>query len=496
MYIGGRGEGLFLARNASQLEEKVGSETHGNVYVVQEYVHPPHLLHGKHKYHLRLYMVVSSLDPLVIHLHRDGLVLVAPDEYSTDVAFDADMAKHLSNSNVRIKFEQEEQTATPRFTLQEVFGLMEKDGVNAAAVWEEVHQMAVKTVLNIRGSGKHVLKTHSCTRSGVEPKQCHDVEECWATIVDEKKRQNLANKTAYPGDDARLQHHCCLHAKAEASAGGLDGYTGSRCFDFWGLDVMFDASWKPYMLEVNLGPNLFYHDYHQQLVAAQVLDDLFETILPDGTAYAPKAMATFDRLLLRFQQHHNLSHCKDLGISYRLLRNQTCGNCDAKANEWGPGGERWQTATRGDVKACKDTCGAHADCGAFAFVESHRRCYFRANDGACGQEADLDRDCYLKTGKWTQSLRNLRGEVNCLTDKDEIDLWHLHLHLDKTNARKGVNRGFDLSFPTLGTSLNKLKPFFDDRMFEHKTNSGADNATAFTAGRSNDLAILWLAFMV
>ncbi len=49
-------------------------------------------------------MVISSLDPLTIHLYRDALVLVAPDEYSADVAYDNDMAKHLSSCNFQHKW--------------------------------------------------------------------------------------------------------------------------------------------------------------------------------------------------------------------------------------------------------------------------------------------------------------------------------------------------------------------------------------------------------
>ncbi len=489
---------MFLARNFSQLDAKVESdaiENVQNIYVVQEYIHPPHLLHGKHKYHLRLYMVISSLDPLTIHLYRDALVLVAPDEYSADVAYDNDMAKHLSNSNVRLKFEKEKSLATPRFTLAEIFSVMRGDGVNATAVWEEIRQMSAKTVLNLRASGTHVFKTHACTRSGVDPKLCSDIDD-WTTLTN---HLNHSGAKGHIENDLRLQRHCCKHANAEASLGGTGHYTGPKCFDFWGIDVMFNSAWKPFLLEVNLGPNLFYYDYHQQLVATQALDDLFEMVMPDGDQQTLAAMASFERMLAEFQLQRNISHCEKMSFSYKMLANYTCGNCDLSPNSWGPSGERWQNASRTNVVNCKKTCDAHVNCGSFNFVESHQRCYFRANDGTCEQNMDLDRDCYIKTDRWENLLRNLQGRVDCLSEKDILDLWHLHKHVVREDQRMQTSpktsRGFEMIFPTLGMSLKKLKPFFTGRT-EKTTGENEDlNVNEAGTGRSNDLAISWQAFM-
>lgn len=49
-------------------------------YLASEYISKPHLINGK-KYDLRIYVLVSSYDPLRIYLYEDGLVRFATEKY-------------------------------------------------------------------------------------------------------------------------------------------------------------------------------------------------------------------------------------------------------------------------------------------------------------------------------------------------------------------------------------------------------------------------------
>lgn len=51
-------------------------------YVVSKYVHKPHLIRG-YKYDLRVYVVVTSFEPLKIYLFKEGLVRLATVPYTT-----------------------------------------------------------------------------------------------------------------------------------------------------------------------------------------------------------------------------------------------------------------------------------------------------------------------------------------------------------------------------------------------------------------------------
>lgn len=71
-------------------------------YVMCKYVSKPHLLSG-YKYDLRLYVVVTSFEPLKIYLFREGLVRRATVPYSTSKSSLKQRFVHLTNYSVNKK---------------------------------------------------------------------------------------------------------------------------------------------------------------------------------------------------------------------------------------------------------------------------------------------------------------------------------------------------------------------------------------------------------
>lgn len=75
-----------------------------NGYIMSRYVGKPHLLNGK-KYDLRLYVLVTSYDPLKIYLFKDGLVRLATVPYTTSKSSLKQRFIHLTNYSVNKKAE-------------------------------------------------------------------------------------------------------------------------------------------------------------------------------------------------------------------------------------------------------------------------------------------------------------------------------------------------------------------------------------------------------
>lgn len=70
------GKGIRVIGKKQEVKKRSG-------YIVSKYLSKPHLIRG-YKYDLRLYIVVTSFEPLKIYMFQEGLVRLATVPYSTD----------------------------------------------------------------------------------------------------------------------------------------------------------------------------------------------------------------------------------------------------------------------------------------------------------------------------------------------------------------------------------------------------------------------------
>ena len=88
-----RGRGIYIIDDPSQVNRQ-------EACVVSRYLDNPLLLYG-HKFDLRLYVVVTSFDPLRVYIYREGLVRFASERYSNeDLTSDTAMYSHLTNYSI------------------------------------------------------------------------------------------------------------------------------------------------------------------------------------------------------------------------------------------------------------------------------------------------------------------------------------------------------------------------------------------------------------
>jgi len=67
--------------------------------IISEYIAHPHLING-FKYDLRLYVLVTSYDPLRIYLYEEGLTRFATEQYTTSTKEVSKRYIHLTNYSV------------------------------------------------------------------------------------------------------------------------------------------------------------------------------------------------------------------------------------------------------------------------------------------------------------------------------------------------------------------------------------------------------------
>jgi len=189
-----QGRGIFLTRRLEEIPEKC---------VVQRYLHKPYLIDGL-KFDLRLYVLVTCCDPLRVHIHKDGLVRLATEEYTPPLPSNlGDMCMHLTNyainknnPNFEFNTSKEDNFSGHKRSLKVFFERMREEGVDTEGLWESICDVIVKTICTVQPFLSHMYRSSQASDS-----------------------------------------------------------TNAICFQILGFDIFLDHRLKPYLLEVNHTPS-------------------------------------------------------------------------------------------------------------------------------------------------------------------------------------------------------------------------------------------------
>ncbi|KAF0976997.1 hypothetical protein FDP41_003650 [Naegleria fowleri] len=195
--------------------------------LAQEYIANPLLISGK-KFDMRLYVLVSSYDPLRVYLHNDGLARFATEEY--DMENLDSVFSHLTNYSLNKK--------SDAYVRNNEEGESEEDGWN-----EHAHKWSIPSL-------KSYLK-----RNGFP------VEKIWGDV------ESLIVKTLI-SVEGRIRQ-TCDKVKLPST---------KNCFEIYGFDVMIDNNLKPWLIEVNIMPSLGVSSVLDKRVKVDVLSEAFHII--------------------------------------------------------------------------------------------------------------------------------------------------------------------------------------------------------------------------
>ncbi|MES1904262.1 MAG: Tubulin polyglutamylase ttll6, partial [Paramarteilia canceri] len=214
--IGTMGKGIWITNNIDEIRSD-------HDYVCQKYISNPLLVDG-YKFDMRIYVAVSSVDPLRIYTYREGLARFATVEYRKPSINNVDdNFMHLTNYSVNrssINFIHDEYEGSKRRLSTFLKQLSEEVDISPNEIWSSIDDIIVKVLLSCHSSLKHNYNTFFPCRSEV----------------------------------------------------------GSGCFELLGFDIIFDNKMKPYVLEVNKAPSLATDSALDESVKRNLLFDLFKLV--------------------------------------------------------------------------------------------------------------------------------------------------------------------------------------------------------------------------
>ena len=159
--------------------------------MLQSYLHRPHLPDG-YKYTLRLFLLVTSLDPLVAYLYEDGLIKFCTRQFTLDPTRLRDPYVHLTNESIQLG-NTDAGVSYRTMGFADYRRLLRAEGVDSDALFLTTRRLVIETLIAIRDP------TLRASRS-----ECSQVDGCFElnaldVLVDEDLKPWLLECNFSPG---------------------------------------------------------------------------------------------------------------------------------------------------------------------------------------------------------------------------------------------------------------------------------------------------------
>ncbi|XP_013367928.1 PREDICTED: tubulin polyglutamylase TTLL13 isoform X2 [Chinchilla lanigera] len=190
---GCQGRGIFITRNPKEIKP-------GEHMICQQYISKPFLIDG-FKFDMRIYVLITSCDPLRIFMYEDGLARFATMPYMEPSHNNLEnVCMHLTNYAINKhneNFVRDDAVGSKR-KLSTLNAWLREHGYDPRELWGDIEGIIIKTIIS----------AHSVLR--------HNYRTCFPQYL----------------------------------SGGT-----SACFEILGFDILLDHKLKPWLLEVNHSPS-------------------------------------------------------------------------------------------------------------------------------------------------------------------------------------------------------------------------------------------------
>ncbi|XP_028981536.2 tubulin polyglutamylase TTLL5 isoform X3 [Esox lucius] len=210
-----RGRGIYLVSNPNQIpvDENI---------LVSRYINNP-LLIDDFKFDVRLYVLVTSYDPVTIYLYEEGLARFATVKYDRGTKNIKNQFMHLTNYSVNKKSSDYVSCDDPevedygnKWSMSAMLRYLKQEGKDTTLLMGQVEDLVIKAVLSA---------------------------------------------------ELQIATACQMFVPHR-----------TNCFELYGFDVLIDSNLKPWLLEVNLSPSLACDAPLDLKIKASMISDMFSLV--------------------------------------------------------------------------------------------------------------------------------------------------------------------------------------------------------------------------
>ncbi|XP_068194118.1 tubulin polyglutamylase TTLL5 [Antennarius striatus] len=210
-----RGRGIYLVSSPSQIsmDENI---------LVSRYINNPMLI-DEFKFDMRLYVLVTSYDPLLIYVYEEGLARFATVKYDRTSKNIKNTFMHLTNYSLNKKSSDYVSCDDPevedygnKWSMSAVLRYLKQEGKDTTLLMKQVEDLIIKALLSA---------------------------------------------------ELQISAACKMFVPHK-----------TNCFELYGFDVLIDANLKPWLLEVNLSPSLACDAPLDLKIKASMIADMFSLV--------------------------------------------------------------------------------------------------------------------------------------------------------------------------------------------------------------------------
>eukprot|EP00833_Pecoramyces_ruminatium_P014448 jgi/Orpsp1_1/1188480/evm.model.d7180000065170.1 len=187
--------------------------------IITKYISNPLLIEGK-KFDLRIYLLVTGHNPLKVYIYKEGFARISTEEYNLDLNDLNNLYRHLTNVSINKKNKSKNNSYQPDsniWSLEKVKEyIKEKYAVEFDDIWEKIEDIAIKSLITV---------THK--------------------EIEKEKEFNL---------------------------------NSNNLFELYGIDIMIDSQLKPWLLEINLSPDLSIHGEYERQLKYKLISDILNIV--------------------------------------------------------------------------------------------------------------------------------------------------------------------------------------------------------------------------
>jgi hypothetical protein len=281
---GAMGRGIYLIKNPEQIDR-----TRESAAVVQKYLRSPFLLDG-YKFDLRIYAMVTRVDPLTVYVYDEGIARLATVKYQRPTAANLNQkTMHLTNYSLNKRGADFVNTETEDDGTKRALTALWRDlrakGHDVDALWMKIKDLVVKTIVPIGPLLAHAY--HSAVLES--PRIARDETRRSASAGRPKAHAGNGHGSPFAtsATSATSAGRTRLLPRPKPRVGVSDtndsgnASTRSRCFEILGFDVLLDDALEPFLIEVNHSPSFGMDSPLDARVKTGLIGDALRALAPD-----------------------------------------------------------------------------------------------------------------------------------------------------------------------------------------------------------------------